>query len=1052
MTAKHICFMAVVVLSGLCVYGGLLREPALIFNEDNTFYFCKFGADKMNEAALRDYVDVLANSKVTHFFMCPNGQRTSCRSSVHEAIWDPPNTESTNIRWCANARMLFEKGIDPYAVWTDQCRKRGISPWVTLRMNDVHWMTDSTHFQHTVFWRTHPELWRVPFCTETGKTSTVWVKYAFDYSKRAVYDYQLALVREVLERYDVDGIELDWMRFCYHLTPGKEREQAGVLTVFMRDARGIAREWAKRRGHPIGVSARVPSRPETARALGMDAAAWAADGSLDLLVPTPQYSCEFDMPLARWREWLGAADVEVIPGTDYLVKAHPRAPKVLLTSEIYAGWADAMRARGARSFYVFNMRYLMRDGDDAIRMLRAGLGDAAVQSQTRRYLLSCDVDLMNWAYEPQLPRETGQPLSFRLATGMCPEKGTAALILGLAKTNGQNKAMFSVTLNGTPLEPCGDALFRKRYGEYLTGRAIRYTVPLKAVNDLENEVAVRQTAGATQQIVWVELELTPPGEHLYNGIVLPEAWPPATIDAKDTAPMAVPYLKVPPVVIPIDVGRQLFVDDFLIASNTLTRVFHSPEKYTKNPVLKPETPLELCGEFDDAAVVKGGGLWWDPAAQVFKLWYEAGWLRTLVYATSRDGLHWERPSLDVVPDTNQVLPPDLVYDSGNVVPDWDAKDPQQRWKMFFRDPGGNGPGMSLTSPDGIQWTNRTATGVCGDRSTFFYNPFRKKWVYSLRSGFPGRGRARDYWECADFLAGAAWPAADGRKPVRWAAADRDDPKDPAIGRVPQLYNLDAVAYESIMLGAFEIHHGPENGVCERRGLPKITDINFAYSRDGFHWDRPDRRAHIASSRWYSEAWDRGYVQPLGNLCTARGDTLWFYYSGFRGDPMKTNRVNQLNGMHQEGATGVAFLRRDGFASLETGAEAGTLTTRPVVFSGARVFVNAAAAKGELRAEILNERGEVIKPYTLANCKPVAEDSTLAAVEWQGAADVAALRGKPVRFRFSLRNGALYAFWVSRDATGRSDGYVAGGGPGFTGPTDTVGRAALEAERRLDVKR
>jgi hypothetical protein len=41
--------------------------------------------------------------------------------------------------------------------------------------------------------------------------------------------------------------------------------------------------------------------------------------------------------------------------------------------------------------------------------------------------------------------------------------------------------------------------------------------------------------------------------------------------------------------------------------------------------------------------------------------------------------------------------------------------------------------------------------------------------------------------------------------------------------------------------------------------------------------------------------------------------------------------------------------------------------------------------------------------------------------------------------FHLQNGKLYAFWVSPDASGASRGYVAAGGPGFTGPTDTVGR-------------
>jgi len=54
----------------------------------------------------------------------------------------------------------------------------------------------------------------------------------------------------------------------------------------------------------------------------------------------------------------------------------------------------------------------------------------------------------------------------------------------------------------------------------------------------------------------------------------------------------------------------------------------------------------------------------------------------------------------------------------------------------------------------------------------------------------------------------------------------------------------------------------------------------------------------------------------------------------------------------------------------------------------------------------------------------------------------------VRFRFELENGSLYAFWVSQDETGRSDGYVAAGGPGYTGPIDTVGRKALEAEKQM----
>jgi hypothetical protein len=98
----------------------------------------------------------------------------------------------------------------------------------------------------------------------------------------------------------------------------------------------------------------------------------------------------------------------------------------------------------------------------------------------------------------------------------------------------------------------------------------------------------------------------------------------------------------------------------------------------------------------------------------------------------------------------------------------------------------------------------------------------------------------------------------------------------------------------------------------------------------------------------------------------------------------------------------------------------------------------------LQAEILDEQDQVIQPFTRANCVAVSEDKTLLPVTWNGAADLSALSGKPVKFRFYLRNGSLYSFWVSPDASGASHGYIAGGGPGFTGPTDTVGRAALEA--------
>jgi hypothetical protein len=95
----------------------------------------------------------------------------------------------------------------------------------------------------------------------------------------------------------------------------------------------------------------------------------------------------------------------------------------------------------------------------------------------------------------------------------------------------------------------------------------------------------------------------------------------------------------------------------------------------------------------------------------------------------------------------------------------------------------------------------------------------------------------------------------------------------------------------------------------------------------------------------------------------------------------------------------------------------------------------------LQVELLDRDGSVIAPYVRGNCEALAANKTLQAVRWKGADNLAGLEGKAVRFRFHLKNGQLYAFWVSPDASGASHGYVAAGGPGFTGSTDTVGSQA-----------
>ena len=568
------------------------------------------------------------------------------------------------------------------------------------------------------------------------------------------------------------------------------------------------------------------------------------------------------------------------------------------------------------------------------------------------------------------------------------------------------------------------------------------------------------------------------GETLYNGIVLPDRWPP-DVQTLTHEPMPVPYTRRPPGVIPIDVGRQLFVDDFLIARTSLTRTFHQATWHPASPVLEPNRPWETPPEGAKgvaSAMPFSDGVWYDPQDKRYKMWYFAAWGRYTCYAHSRDGIHWEKPELDVAPGTNIVMDHTLTdleldhtngRDSATVWLDHHAASPAERFKMMVRDQGA-GDHNIFVSADGIHWGKPlVATGAAQDRSTLFYNPFRGVWGLSLRSTFqyhperrawhnglispngvdnPGPWipvRIRRYAEGKDVVAAAGswprpgqpkwWTSARGREmammPTVWIAADRLDPPRPGSGVDAQLYNLDAVPYESLMVGLFAIlrdNHPPD------RPHDKINDLCAGFSRDGFHWDRPCREPILTVSEDL-DAWNAANVQSVGGCFLVQEDELHIYTSGRGGFTDDNPRRCR---------TGLATMRRDGFASMDAGAGGGTLTTRPVLFRGKQLFVNLDAPQGRLLVEVLGADGQVIEPFTKHNCRALSRDGTRLAVRWkkQGTAetDLSALAGTPVRFRFFLEHGSLYAFWVSPDPSGASYGYVAAGGPAFDGPTDTVG--------------
>ena len=516
----------------------------------------------------------------------------------------------------------------------------------------------------------------------------------------------------------------------------------------------------------------------------------------------------------------------------------------------------------------------------------------------------------------------------------------------------------------------------------------------------------------------------------------------AEIDPDAYAPIEVPYLSRKPDIVNIDVGRQLFVDDHLIERRTAVRNFHRAEIHDGNPIMTPQTPLEIGPDNTPMASPFSGGILYDGASKLYRLWYHAGWFHAGALAVSSDGVNWERREYDVVPGTNCVLPPmrnvpgqkDLWRDSIAVFIDPDETDPARRFKMYHteRTVDFEARGVVLASPDGIHWSKIGDAGPLGDRSTMFYDPFRRQWVFSIRAySRIGRKRVRKFLTRRTLSVDPAWTP---EEPVYWLRADERDLPDPQIGDQPQLYNFDAAPYESLMLGAFTIHRGPHNEVCAKTGEPKITEISLGFSRDGYHFDRPDRSAFIEATRKPGD-WARGFLHTTANLCAVVGDKLYFYYTGCRGEPNNLNPEQNLNGMYAWCSTGLATLRRDGFASLDARVNEAEVLTRPLEFTGDRLFVNADAASGQVAAELIDASGQVVPGFELSSCRPISADSTKQRIIWQTSDRLPANFGRGGRIRFVFRNARLFSFWITRHPGGASYGYTGGGGPGFVNGRD-----------------
>ena len=189
----------------------------------------------------------------------------------------------------------------------------------------------------------------------------------------------------------------------------------------------------------------------------------------------------------------------------------------------------------------------------------------------------------------------------------------------------------------------------------------------------------------------------------------------------------------------------------------------------------------------------------------------------------------------------------------------------------------------------------------------------------------------------------------------------------------------------------------------------FTELRLMTSRDaGATWQRVGGNQVWLPHHGEENGFDR--MLYVGCFVPIK-DTLHFYYPAWDGEHLtfKRNGEPYYSNRMRIGRTALATLRRDGFVSLDAGAETGSCTTRILRFDGKELTVNATARRGKLRAELQTASGRPLEGFSIADCEPVRGDGVSLPVRWRGAEAIAAHAGKPIRVRFDLQEASLFAF-------------------------------------------
>jgi hypothetical protein len=321
-----------------------MKTRRIIVNND--FYNIFQVEPPVTDQDVLNAVDRVAGTQAeTLFFMAPTTIKAGDPISP-ELVWLYQHPESDPC--IRNMHDYSASGRDAFAMLLERTHERGLEFFASFRMNDTHYLDQLFNPWVAQFYYDNLHN-RIGGANAVGRQGT-----EFDYRNSAVREQMLGFIRDTVERYDVDGIELDCTRNCLFFPRGDVHsglaaECAPIMTEFVRQVRACLNEIGERRGRKIHLCATIPGSLLHARREGLDIPVWARLGLLDMLCMSSPFLADFDRDIADTK--LKVPGVQVYAGCDRNCDWPARAVPL----ETYRALASNYWQQGADGIYLYNV-------------------------------------------------------------------------------------------------------------------------------------------------------------------------------------------------------------------------------------------------------------------------------------------------------------------------------------------------------------------------------------------------------------------------------------------------------------------------------------------------------------------------------------------------------------------------------------------------------------------------------------------------------------------------------------------------------------------------